>query len=299
MRIVQLSDIHVWRYSFNPIRLFNKRVVGVVSLLAGRAERFRLERLDEVVRRVKALEPDHILITGDLTTTALPEEFAHARAELGPLLDDTTRVTIIPGNHDRYTTGSVRHQSFEKVFGDCMPCLTFPWLRRLDDRTAILGLDATRSHLSATGRLPASQLDEARAILADPTTRPPRLIVACHYPIVAPPVYAAELAPKRMKNAPEVREWLSTIGPHLYCCGHVHAAWTYSPHDWPDHLSLNSGAPLLRDPTGLRPPGFLEITLHDRAVSVVHHAWLGEEWTIRPMYQHPSFFPAEEAQVVS
>ena len=29
--------------------------------------------------------PDHILITGDLTTTALPAEFRAAEAALGPL----------------------------------------------------------------------------------------------------------------------------------------------------------------------------------------------------------------------
>jgi len=290
LRIVQLSDIHVWRYSYNPLRLLNKRVVGVVSLLAGRAERFRLERLDAVIQRVQSLEPDHILITGDLTTTALPGEFADARAALAPILADTSRVTVIPGNHDRYTTGSVRYQVYERVFGDCMPKLTFPWIRSIDERTAILGLDATRSHLAATGRLPAAQLAEARALVVDPATRPPRLIVACHYPVLAPPAYAGELAPKRMKNASEVRDWLSTIGPHVYCCGHVHAAWSYSPPDWPAHLSLNSGAPLLRDPTGLRPPGFLEITLHDADISAVHHAWVGDDWTTRPIYQNPSFF---------
>ncbi len=297
MRIIQLSDIHVWRYSFNPFRLFNKRVVGITSLLAGRAKRFRLDRLDAVVRRVASLEPDHLLITGDLTTTALPDEFADARAALAPLLVDPARVTVIPGNHDRYTSGSVRHQAYEKVFGEFMPRLTFPWLRPLDDRTAILGLDATRSHLSATGRLPLAQLDEARSLVADPATRPRRLIVASHYPVLAPPVYTEELAFKRMKNADEVRAWLATIGRHLYCCGHVHAAWSYSPADWPDHLSLNSGAPLLRDPTGLRPPGFLEITLHDNAVATTHHAWLGDDWAVRPMFQDPSFFPAEPAAV--
>jgi 3',5'-cyclic AMP phosphodiesterase CpdA len=297
LRIVHLSDIHVWRYSYNPLRLFNKRVIGVASLMAGRAERFRLERLDAVVQRVKALEPDHILITGDLTTTALPQEFADARSALAPLLVDNSRVTVIPGNHDRYTHGSVRYQSFEKAFGDCMPSLVFPWVRKIDDETSILGLDATRSHLSATGRLPSDQFERARSLLADPANRPPRLIVASHYPVIAPPVYAGELAHKRMKNAPDVRAWLETIGPHIYCCGHVHAAWSHTPIDWPEHLSLNSGAPLLRDPTGLRPPGFLEITLHDGDVSAVHHAWVSDEWTTRPMYQNPSFFPTQPFRV--
>jgi 3',5'-cyclic AMP phosphodiesterase CpdA len=297
LRIIQLSDIHVWRVKLNPIHLLNKRAIGVFSLLVGRAKRFRLERLDSVIERVKSLEPDHLLITGDLTTTALPAEFADARAALAPLLNDPTRVTVIPGNHDRYTFGSVRYSVFEKTFGAFMPRPRFPWLRQLDERTAILGLDATRSHISATGRLRAEQFEAARSLVADPTTRAPRLIVACHYPVLAPPVYASELAHKRLKNADEVRAWLATLGPHLYCCGHVHAAWAYRPHDWPDHLSLNSGAPLLRDPTGLRPPGFLEITLHDANVSVTHHSWNGSEWTIRPLFQDASFFRTATATV--
>ena len=297
MRIVHLSDIHVWRYSYNPLRLMNKRIIGMVDLVSGRADRFRLERLEAVIQRVKSLEPDHLIISGDLTTTALPEEFSDARSALSPLLPDTSRVTVVPGNHDRYTVGSVRHQAYEREFGDCMPKLTFPWVRPIDDRTAILGLDATRSHLSARGLLPTAQLEAARALMADPSNRPPRLIIASHYPVVAPPNYAAELAFKRMKNADEVAEWLRTLGPHIYCCGHVHAAWSFRPPDWPDHLSLNAGAPLLRDPTGLRPPGFLEITLHDSGISVVHHAWMGEDWTTVPIFQDPSFFPTETAAV--
>ncbi|MHC5544227.1 metallophosphoesterase, partial [Singulisphaera rosea] len=79
MRIVHLSDIHVWRYAFNPLRLMNKRAVGMLELVTGRARKFRLERLHEVVARVVGLAPDHILITGDLTTTALPDEFRDAR----------------------------------------------------------------------------------------------------------------------------------------------------------------------------------------------------------------------------
>jgi 3',5'-cyclic AMP phosphodiesterase CpdA len=297
LRIIQLSDIHVWRVKLNPIHLLNKRAIGVFSLLVGRAKRFPLGRLPAVIERVKSLAPDHVLITGDLTTTALPAEFADARDALAPLLDDPARVTIIPGNHDRYTGGSVRFGAFENTFGAFMPRPTFPWLRQVDERTAILGLDATRSHISATGRLPEDQLEAAGALVADPNKRPSRLIVACHYPVLAPPVYASELAHKRMKNADEVRAWLTTLGPHIYCCGHVHAAWAYRPHDWPDHLSLNSGAPLLRDPTGLRPPGFLEITLHDANVSVTHHAWQGDEWTMRPLFQDATFFRTEAAAV--
>ncbi len=290
LRIIHLSDIHVWRYSFNPFRLANKRAIGMVELVTRRAKNFRLERLRAVVDRVVGLGADHVLISGDLTTTALPAEFQAARAALAELLVDSDRVTVVPGNHDRYTTGSVRHRAFEEWFGAFSPPMPYPWLRHLDDDTAVLGLDATRSHISATGMLPPEQFAAACALMADPANRPRRLIVECHYPLAAPPVYEKELAPKRMKNAAEVAAWLAEIGPHVFCCGHVHAAWAFVPRDVPNQVCLNAGAPLLRDPTGLRPPGFLEITLHDRGVSAIHHAWVGDAWETRALYQNPEFF---------
>ena len=294
MRIIHLSDIHVWRYSYNPLHLFNKRVIGTASLLAGRASRFRLERLESVVARVRDLAADHVLITGDLTTTALKAEFLDAREALADLLTDPTRTTIIPGNHDRYTTNSVRYRQFEHYFGAFAPSERYPWLRPLDPSTAILGLDPTRSHISARGLLPAAQLEEARGLLSDSSRRPRRLIVASHYPVFAPPAYASELRPKRMRNDREVADWLATIGTHLYCCGHVHAAWAFVPPALPGQLCVNSGAPLLRDPNGLRPPGFLEIEMHDRDVSILHHAWVGDGWEVKPLFQDPAFFAAPE-----
>lgn len=294
MKLVHLSDIHVWRYTWDPRRLTSKRFLGMLDLLRGRARRFRLERLEAVVSRVQAIAPDHIVITGDLTTTALPSEFRDARRELGSLLDDPSRVTVLPGNHDRYTTQAARNRSFEKVFGDFLPTPEFPWLKRLDESTAILGLDPTRPHISARGYLPPPQFEQARAMVADPATRPRRLIVACHYPVVAPPIYERELALKRLKNDEEVRAWLAGIGPHLYCCGHVHSAWAYRPPEVPGQLSLNAGAPLMRDHTGFRLPGFLTIDLQGDGVAVAHEAWTGLGWITVPLVEDRTFFdPAQ------
>ncbi len=266
----------------------NKRIVGIASLLAGRARRFRLERIQDVVDRAVALDADHFLITGDLTTTALPSEFRVALRVLEPLLADPHRATVIPGNHDRYTRGSVRFRTFEAVFGAYAPASSYPWLRSLDDRTAILGLDATRSHLSAKGRLPVAQLEEMKQLLS--SWQGERLIIASHYPAVAPAQHARELHEKRIVNAGELIEVLRLIGPHLYCCGHVHAAWAFSPEQIPGELCLNSGAPLLRDKTGNRPPGFLQIDLEEAGVSVVHHSWSGEGWESHSLFSNQRFF---------
>jgi 3',5'-cyclic AMP phosphodiesterase CpdA len=290
MRIVHLSDIHVWRFTWDPRRLASKRALGMLELLRGRARRFRLERLDAVVARVLELAPDHVLITGDLTTTALPAEFRDARRELAPLLADPARVTVVPGNHDRYTGRAWRDRRFEHTFGAFMPATAFPWLRRIDDETGILGLDPTRFHVTASGLLPLAQLEAAHTLLADSAARPDRLLVACHYPVAAPDPYRHELATKRLANAASVRDWLAGLGPHVYCCGHVHAAWAFTPPELPNELCLNAGAPLLADPTGFRLPGFLEIALDGPGVEVTHHAWDGASWRAVPMIANPGFF---------
>jgi 3',5'-cyclic AMP phosphodiesterase CpdA len=290
LRIVHLSDIHVWQYPRNPLHLMNKRLWGVLDLLRGRARKFRLERLRDVVARVVELQPDHILITGDLTTTALSAEFLMAREHLRELFADPLRVSLLPGNHDRYTRGAMRNRKFEQHFGDLMPARRFPWMRWLDERTAILGLDATRSHLSARGFLPPAQMDEASALLEH--QRPGRLIIANHYPVEAPEPYRRELAVKRLKNQQRVRDWLANLGPHLYCCGHVHAAWVFRPTCLPNQLCINAGAPLLRDPRGLRLPGFQLIEIEGPSVRVVHHAWDGNAWRTLVMVDEASALAA-------
>lgn len=295
LRLIHLSDIHVWRYAFNPVQLCSKRLFGMGSLLVRRARGFRLERLGEVVARVSALEADHILITGDLTTTALPVEFRAARHALDPLLGDPSRVTILPGNHDRYTFAAHRDRIFEQFFGAFAPGTDYPWLRKLDGETAILGLDPTRAGVSARGLMPGDQLERAQGLLSAEGREIGRLIVACHYPLEAPREYRRDLTAKRLIHAERVARWLETVGPHLYCCGHVHAAWAFSPESVSNQLCLNAGAPLLRDRTGHRPPGFLEIRLRGRQVSVDHHAWVRDAWRVAPMVREETFFPSGPA----
>lgn len=290
IRIVHVSDIHFWRYPTNPLDLLNKRSVGVTALVLGRAGRFRLDRVRSLVERVREIRPDHILITGDLTTTALDSEYRAAREELAEWLQPG-KVSVIPGNHDRYTGESLRAHRFEAYFGEFAPRPTYPWIRSLDDRTAILALDPTRPALTAHGALPVSQLVEAKRLLTDSARHSDRLIVACHYPLAAPAEYANDLERKSLRNASDVRDWLAGVGRHLYCCGHVHAAWAFIPADLPDQLCLNAGSPLFRDPKRRALPGFLEILLDGRDVRVNHHAWTGESWTVNQLWNAPGFFP--------
>jgi predicted phosphodiesterase len=289
LRIVHLSDIHFWRYAFHPMRLMSKRLLGTASLLLGRGRRFRLERVPELIERVQSLGADHLLITGDLTTTALADEFHHARTALSGLLHDPARVTIVPGNHDRYTLRAHRSRRFERYFGAFAPEEPYPWLRPIDDGTAILGLDPTRAGVSASGKLPHSQLTAA-SDLVEAADGLRNLVIACHYPVVAPPEYAARLARKPIVNSAALSAWLRTIGPHIYCCGHVHAAWAFRPPSIPNQLCLNPGAPLMHDRRGRHHPGFLEITIEAGDVTVDHHVWDGTGWGVRTIHHERGFW---------
>ncbi len=295
-RLIHLSDIHFWRYALNPAQLFSKRLLGMGELMVRRARRFRLERIEQVVDRVLSLEPDHLLITGDLTTTALPAEFRAARHALAPLLGDPERATILPGNHDRYTLGAHRDRRFEQFYGEFAPQLDYPWLRFITPETAILGLDPTRASLTARGILPAEQLEAAKGRLSESEGAIRRLIVACHYPLDAPTPHRSDLRHKRLLNAELVAKWLADVGPHLYCCGHVHAAWAFRPPHVPNQLCLNAGAPLMRPRVGESAPGFLEILLIGGRVTVHHHSWLKDGWERTVLLDDPAFFaPGSES----
>jgi hypothetical protein len=93
-----------------------------------------------------------------------------------------------------------------------------------------------------------------------------------------------------MVNAEAVGRWLATVGPHLYCCGHVHRAWAFTPPEIPNQLCLNAGAPLLRDSHGANPPGFLEIVIDDADVRVLHHFWDGRDWGSGLLVERIGFF---------
>jgi hypothetical protein len=72
-----MADIHFRQYEFNPLRLPSSRLVGWrPSWQAGRASVWRGSPAGGTC---PPLDPDHLLITGDPTTTALSGSRARDR----------------------------------------------------------------------------------------------------------------------------------------------------------------------------------------------------------------------------
>jgi 3',5'-cyclic AMP phosphodiesterase CpdA len=290
MRLLHISDLHFWHITFNPFRLAGKRLFGTAGLILSRSRKFRMETMPAVLERVREVEPDHILITGDLTTTALDEEFRAARRALSALNCTPSSLTIIPGNHDRYTRGATRGRLFEKYFGDYSPSEDYPWLKWLSGDTTILGLDACRPRrISARGIIAADQLAKAQELLDGARPKIKQLLIACHYPVALP---AGVVDPRGhgLEGREHLQQFLARQAPHLYFHGHIHTAWAFTPVGLPGTLCLNPGAVLKRNVEQGERASMLEINTHDAGVEVKRHVLSQKSWKVESRVLLSAFF---------
>ena len=290
MRIVHMSDLHFWHISLNPLRLAGKRLLGTANLILNRARKYRMETTPQLLFRVMELQPDHVLVSGDLTTTSLEEEFKLVRTALMPLESSRLNLTVIPGNHDRYTRPATRRRLFEKYFGQFAPAHSYPWLKLLGDGTALLGLDASRPNpFSARGAIEPDQIEHARILLEAFKPGFSRLIVACHYPVVLPEG-EKESRSHGLRGSEVLLRFLAGLGPHLYCHGHIHNAWAFISDRLPQELCINPGAALRTNRKTGTKAGLNEILIEGDGVEVRRHVLRHNRWERSTLVDKPCFF---------
>jgi 3',5'-cyclic AMP phosphodiesterase CpdA len=130
------------------------------------------------------MNPDLVIITGDLTAQAIPAEFVKARAALEPILSKFATF-VIPGNHDMYTWGAYRSRRIERYFAPWMGLDAHRPVGRLDlGEITVLGLDPNRPGMAGSGELPQAQLTRLAEMLEDPSLSGRYVVLAVHYPIV-------------------------------------------------------------------------------------------------------------------
>ena len=113
MRIAHLSDLHYTHLTWNPFRLFSKRILGNLNWLLTRHSVFCYEQLDTLPQLFQELGVDLILLAGDLTTTALKEEYKKAEHLIQQF---SSPWLAVPGNHDHYTYRSFKNRHFYRFF---------------------------------------------------------------------------------------------------------------------------------------------------------------------------------------
>lgn len=197
MRFVHCSDVHITADYFAQsfFKMGWRRWVALAELtVGGRARAYRQapETLAAIAREAQARHADHFILSGDLTAYALPSEFEGARAAIGPLVEDRSRCTIIPGNHDVYTPGSRRSGRFERYFGHLLESDlpehrregAFPFVRLVGEEAAVVGLLSARVPPVpgiSSGLIGPTQLEGLEAIVKDPRLAHRAVLVVVHH----------------------------------------------------------------------------------------------------------------------
>ena len=179
MRIAHITDIHVTeRPRFS--QLWGKRLWGSAQLyLFGRAKKFSRLVQEELVRAVAQLEPDVLVVTGDLTSQSLPQEFEQFRSIYQPLFDRQETV-VLPGNHDLYTLPTAKGVRADAYLQPWIGEGDYPRVRVVGD-VAFVSLCCSRPGLYARGLCPQEQLNRLDGLLHGKRLNGKTVLLLMHY----------------------------------------------------------------------------------------------------------------------
>ncbi len=195
-RVAHISDLHILDLEGTRWHQFlNKRMTGAMNLAGMRRNAHPLAVCEHLALRLAQEDIDHVIITGDVTNLALDSEFRRAR-EIVERIGPPAYVTMIPGNHDMYTRGALRHHRFERWFGDYMVDdadehhtaitkgrLHYPFVRAPSPHVRIYGLSSAipTPPFLAFGHVGRDQLERLRALVAEESDVVTVRIVLVHH----------------------------------------------------------------------------------------------------------------------
>ena len=267
--IIHISDLHFHSYPQKLSDCNAKRILGATNLLIRRAREFPLKRAKLLVEKIQKMEWDHLVISGDITQLSLEKEFSLAREILDPLLIKSERVTVIPGNHDRYINQHDGTDLFTKYFGEFFGKNEIH-VSEINQKWVLVGWDSAHPNdlRTAAGTVKSSTIRATEKLIhsfSDQTN----FIVVNHFPLTFPEGWKFDRT-HELYNLVPVRNWiLQNSQIRLYLHGHIHLNWFHRlPRDSaPELLLVNSAASCSKLHTG-QSSSFHRIVLEDSKVKV-------------------------------
>lgn len=185
MRIVQISDLHLSGPNFVP------------------------DWAENVVSMISSIEPDIVVVTGDLTDDGYAYEYDMAKRYIDRI--ETGNLMVVPGNHDVRNEG---YKLFEEIFQT-----RFPHYK--NDKVTILGIDSTEPDID-DGRIGRGNYAYIRERLSPAKEIK---IVALHHHLIPIP------ATGRERNIPvdagDVLRLCIESGVDIVFSGHKHMPWIW------------------------------------------------------------------------
>jgi Icc protein len=247
--IAQLSDVHVG------------------------GSRYRQDLLRTAIAEINDLEPDLVVIAGDITDDGYPDQYPPAEQEFAAIA--CPELVLVPGNHDARNVGYLR---FEETFG------TRDSRQRLlldGSEVALVAVDTSKPDLDEgeVGREHYRWIEEGFAGAAD------LRIFVCHHHLMPIPGTGRER--NQVLDAGDVLSLLRRAEVDLVLAGHRHV-----PYVWPvaGMFLVHSGTVSTLRTRGFPQPAYNLIRIAEERISVELRVPGGHR---QPLGQFPRDWPAE------
>jgi 3',5'-cyclic AMP phosphodiesterase CpdA len=222
--IAHLSDAHLSPAPFPGLREMRlKRFMGYVNWKRGRERLNDMGMLARLVADLRAHNPDHVAMTGDVVNIALAAEF-HRAAIWMKTLGEPRDVSFTPGNHDAYVRDAM--EGLARIFApwtasdaDVAAAPRFPFLRVRGD-VALIGLNSgvPTAPLMASGRLGGAQIAALGRLLEAAGKKRLARVVMIHHP----PLAASDISLRGLTDACEFERTIAQFGAEAILHGHSH-----------------------------------------------------------------------------
>ena len=248
MQIVQISDLHV-------------------------GSQFLQEKFDILVDEVNELNPDVIVVTGDLTNQGLMKEYKKCKSLLEKF--NTKKIITISGNHDYRNTG---YLLFKKFF-------PFETINELDDDVVLVTVGTARPDRNEgeVGYRQNLWLERTMKKYKDKIK-----IVAMHHHLIAIPDTGSDQ--RTVVDAGDVLRTILDSNVDVVLCGHKHRPWAWN---FKTLTVVNAGTA-----TSERVRGFFEntyniLTISNKTVQVDLKIVGGKRYPIDEIMNNDSQFENE------
>jgi len=251
-----------------------------------------LPRVSEgVVAMVEERRPSLVVVSGDLTQRARPEQFQAARRFVDRMPVPTL---VVPGNHDvpLYRVWERAFAPF-RAYREHFSAELEPVYR--DDEFLVVGINSAFNWTFKDGRIKLSRLREAGEIFAAAPERVFKVAVVHHH-LIPPPNFGTQ---RVLANAYEAIDLFSSVGVDLILSGHLHQAYIgnseeFYPKGRPPVVILHSGTTTSnRGRAGERERNTCNwIAADGRSMVVSHYRWHHDRGRFAEHSRH--WYPRQE-----
>ena len=227
---------------------------------------------DAVLKDIRKLGPDLLVVSGDLTQRARGSQFREAKEFLNKL--DYKKI-IIPGNHDI---------PLFNVFSRFLRALTnykniittdlSPFYR--DETMAVLGINTARSLTWKSGRISVEQIEVLKERLCTIDNNIFKIIVT-HHPFIPPP---GDLGIKLVGRSAKALQLIDKCSIDLLLAGHLHQGYNgdvrpFYPSQYSSIISVQAGTAISKR-TRQEPNAFNLIEADKTHILISVREWNGD-----------------------